>query len=118
MSRKIIVTALIIIISIIIFTIALPFLYSSIIYERNEAGETYGSLVVTHSVIEEYVKRPPDLIAVVATNGREGYVKKTDFISDSPRNPKEALEQQSSNADKTIPVYKTDGVTVIGEFEL
>lgn len=118
MKKKIVVRVMAGILIIAIFIILLPTLYSLTAYERNDSGETYGKLVDSQSAIERYMKKEPDLIAVIATNGKEGYVKKTDFFPNLPRDPNEALEQESANTDNVIPVYKTDGVTVIGEFEL
>lgn len=118
MNKKIVAVVTTSILIIAIFIISLPTLYSFVTYERNESGKTYGKLVESQSFIERYVRKEPDLIAVIATNGKEGYVKKTDFFPDLPHNPKEALEQEAANTDSVIPVYKTDGVTVIGDFEL
>ena len=53
----------------------------------------------------------------MATNGKSGYVKKDDFVSEIPKNPEEALNIQEDSFVKSIPVYKNDGITVIGEFQ-
>lgn len=82
----------------------------------NEHGQTYG-------VMNE--RGTPDLVAVIATNGREGYVLGTeldgatgvtaarDFTS-----PEDALAWQEERKGKVfiLPVYESDGVTEIGEF--
>lgn len=67
----------------------------------------------------------PDLIAVIATNGREGYARRDDLeeadgtaAARDFESPEDALEWQAERAGKTfaIPVYEADGTTVIGEF--
>ncbi|WZH38924.1 MAG: hypothetical protein PIR02_09680 [Microbacterium enclense] len=80
----------------------------------NDRGQTYGSW----GAGEE-----PDLIAVVATNGRQGYVE-ADELADadgSSRNfgsPEEALLWQEGRAGRAVvvPVYLSDGVTRVGDF--
>lgn len=79
----------------------------------NANGDTYGV---------ENSHGSPDLISVVATNGRSGYAY-ADALSDpwgAPSSPEEALEQQDAHRGETatIPVYESDGETVVGEFEL
>ena len=62
----------------------------------------------------------PDLVAAVATNGREGYVYAKDLESPTPSSPVEAArwqEEHTGDVD-SIPVYLADGETVIGEFRL
>ena len=76
--------------------------------KTNEAGDTYGSIVTQTEV--------PDLIAAVATNGQNGFVKEADFFGELPKNPEEAIQLQKEQKDRIIPVYKNDGITVIGEF--
>jgi hypothetical protein len=85
-------------------------------YPVNEEGLTYGSLLDSNSPENE-----PDLILVVATNGKEGYAKKSDLdVAHGPvfKSPAEALAWQEANADvdTVVPVYEKDGKTVIGEF--
>lgn len=58
----------------------------------NAKGETYGALVDGEPM--------PDLSPVQATNGKVGYAYSRDMMSDK----------------STIPVYLSDGETVIGEF--
>lgn len=90
-------------------------------YPTNKNGQTYGN--VCHVMVEDY----PDLIGVVATNGKEGYVYKEDFVDEYiPQSPEEAVEymkvlEELNNQGiyfRIIPVYESDGETVIGEFEL
>lgn len=75
----------------------------------NANGDTYG---VTND------DGDPDLVAVQATNGRSGYAYATEIEGPTPTSPAEALAQQEANEGKSrsIPVYESDGETVIGEF--
>ena len=89
-------------------------------YERNAAGQTFGSAMEADSPEHE-----PDLIQVVATNGKTGYVFKADLdaadgtlASRTFKSPEEALRWQEGEGalDHVIPVYLQDGTTEIGEF--
>ncbi|TSB47289.1 peptidase M56 BlaR1 [Alkalicoccobacillus porphyridii] len=90
-------------------------------YPKNGAGETYGSALFVESSEEE-----PDLISAIGTNGTNGYVKKIDLDevtgeADKPKSPVEALKKQEErerNQDIEIPLYKEDGKTIIGKFEI
>lgn len=78
----------------------------------NANGQTYG---VSNEI------GVPDLIAVIASNGKTGYAFAADLdhvAGGSPRSPEEALAMQKERAGKTfsVPVYKSDGRTLIGEF--
>ncbi|WP_114907832.1 hypothetical protein [Ornithinimicrobium murale] len=78
----------------------------------NAKGETYGM---------ENADGSPDLIGVVATNGREGYAYVSDMnaaYGPEPTSPEHALEMQEERRGKTVsvPVYESDGETVVGEF--
>ncbi|MEV7767976.1 hypothetical protein [Microbacterium sp. NPDC086615] len=80
----------------------------------NDRGQNYGSA----GAGEE-----PDLIAVVATNGRQGYVD-ADELADATgsshdfTSPEEALRWQEERAGRAVvvPVYLSDGVTRVGDF--
>jgi hypothetical protein len=82
-------------------------------WPTNANGLTYGSALFATSPQDE-----PDLIAALATNGKVGYVYKSDLDGPAPSTPQEALSLQAASAGKTrvIPVYEVDGSTVIGEF--
>lgn len=89
-------------------------------YPANQKGETYGSALDAISPDTE-----PDLIQAVASNGREGYVRKADLdqadgsaAAKSFKSPADALAwQRSSGAtDHAVNVYAKDGVTVVGTF--
>jgi hypothetical protein len=55
----------------------------------------------------------PDLLAVIATNGKQGYVYSRDLELPSPT---ELQTGSSSTGPLRLPVYESDGHTVIGEF--
>lgn len=78
----------------------------------NANGETYGV---------ENENGSPDLLAVTATNGESGYARVAEMnaaFGPQPTSPEHALEMQEDRAGQTIsvPVYESDGETVIGEF--
>ena len=75
----------------------------------NAHGETYGV---------ENEQGTPDLVAVVATNGHGGYAYARDLESvhsRQPASPEEATRWQGSFV--AVPVYESDGRTVVGEFQ-
>jgi hypothetical protein len=74
----------------------------------NAAGQAYGAL-------PDGPDDPgPDLVRVVATNGKTGYCRDKDTLGpcpdDAEANTKACLRGY------TIPVYESDGTTQIGEF--
>jgi hypothetical protein len=82
----------------------------------NANGDTYGTSTTGLN---------PDLLSVIATNGRFGYAytEELDEINGTTASrgftsPEDALAWQESRRGKTfsIPVYESDGETVIGEF--
>ncbi|WP_062132671.1 hypothetical protein [Demequina aestuarii] len=80
----------------------------------NENGETYGT---------DAFDARPDLILAWATNGREGYIRRAELDAahgPMPTSPAHALEMQATPPPRpdTIPVYESDGITVIGEFSV
>lgn len=80
------------------------------VFPKNAYGQTYGSELDAATPGDA-----PDLIRAYATNGREGYVLKTDLHPPLTGGMDEALALNSSG-DRAIPVYEVDGRTVIGEF--
>src|SRR5690606_2769142 len=64
----------------------------------NAKGESYG--VQTD-------QGAPDLVAVIATNGRQGYVYADDLDGPEPSSPEEAIawQEQRSGEVATLPVY-------------
>ncbi len=85
----------------------------------NLNGDTYG--------IDEAPEGRPDLIAVVASNGREGYAYADELDEadgtaavETFRTPEDALAWQAAREGKSfvVPVYLSDGETLIGELVL
>lgn len=79
----------------------------------NAKGETFGV---------ENENGEPDLIRVVATNGRQGYLYADELDSATGgdvSNPKEAKEWMEGwpHEPATLTVYESDGETVVGQFE-
>ncbi|SEB27642.1 hypothetical protein [Paenibacillus sp. 276b] len=84
-------------------------------YPTNEQGQTYGEGPLLPGKTQE-----PDLINAENENGIEGYIKSSDLESGATT-PEEALQyQESINAPelRSIPLYKLDGETIIGEFKI
>jgi hypothetical protein len=82
-------------------------------YAKNVRGMTYGSELDAATPGDA-----PDLIAAYATNGKLGYIKRTDFQPTPPADPQAALRVSAANqtSTKSIPVYAQDGTTRIGVF--
>lgn len=79
-------------------------------YPINAHGQTYGP---NREGVQE-----PDLVAVSATHGENGYCWWTDLDGPLPATPQEALWIQNAGRGKQreVPVYKSDGVTRVGDF--
>ena len=77
----------------------------------NAKGETYGVEIPGVGI--------PDLLAVAATNGQEGYAYAQDLYSGpGPASPEDAAKNFSTpRPPREIPVYLSDGETQIGIFE-
>lgn len=80
----------------------------------NARGETFGV---------ENEKGTPDLIAVIATNGKQGYAYARDMAAVTgvgPTSPEDAASLSAANAGKTmtVPVYESDGTTLLGQFTI
>ncbi|MBD8059486.1 peptidase M56 family protein [Cellulomonas sp. JH27-2] len=69
----------------------------------------------------------PDLVSVMATNGRAGYAWNRDLRwaenggGGEPTSPADAVARQKAREGQppvSIPVYESDGVTVVGEFTM
>jgi hypothetical protein len=90
-------------------------------YSVNPNGLTFGSAADSDKPSDE-----PDLIQASATNGKTGYILKSDLDAvdgtDAAKNfksPEDAVAWQESSAaqdDHSIPVYEADGKTQIGVF--
>ncbi|MCI9542559.1 MAG: hypothetical protein HFG39_16330 [Lachnospiraceae bacterium] len=76
------------------------------IVQKNEYNESYGSALFSTEEL--------DLIKAQATNGKIGYVRSSELNGVSPSNPQEALN--IIDEQRTIPVYESDGITIVGEF--
>ena len=79
----------------------------------NSKGLTYGSDMEITSI-----NMVPDLILAVGTNGVEGYVYSSDLYGEnaSLSEVKASLNEPLTN--HYIPLYKEDGSTVVGMFEI
>jgi hypothetical protein len=59
----------------------------------------------------------PTLVAVIASNGKTGYAYDRDLHQPDPANPSQALAwQNAAPSEVDLPVYASDGETVIGTF--
>ncbi|MFF1831147.1 peptidase M56 family protein [Paenarthrobacter sp. NPDC058040] len=85
-------------------------------WATNDAGKTYGA---------QNDKGLPEMVLVKATNGVMGYVNKNELedatgeaAARTFKTREEALAWQEAREGKTfkIPVYDSDGKTVVGEF--
>lgn len=79
--------------------------------EENEAGMTYGS-----ASMFDY-EEEPDLILVVATNGKEGYVKREDLhAAEAPAaNPEEAVQLMQARNDELSNALAQELNTMTGQ---
>lgn len=81
-------------------------------WPKNANGQTYGWEVGSSA-------DDPDLIGVIATNGKTGYAYWSQLNPPGPTSPAAALAEQAANTKaQYIPVYTQDGTTVIGRFEI
>lgn len=88
---------------------------TDVTFSTNATGQTFGSALNARSVAEE-----PDLILVEATNGKQGYVKKSELEPPaSLKTPEDNIAYSKQNeAGRTLTVYASDGKTVVGEFKV
>ena len=90
-----------------------PPLPAESVYPMNASGLTFGA---HQPLVEE-----PDLMAVMATNGRVGYCYRTELMGSQqePRTPEEAVAgNEATLRGRMIPVYESDGTTQIGVFQV
>lgn len=78
-------------------------------YSVNENGETYGNNLQAMEL--GYLS---DLLLAEGENGVMGYIRASD-LDDAVMRPEEAV---NSSADSYIPLYESDGVTIIGRFRI
>ncbi|WP_144938534.1 peptidase M56 BlaR1 [Paenibacillus sp. 32O-W] len=87
------------------------------VFPKNNKGQTYGSAANVKSSDEE-----PDLIEAIGIDGNIGYVLKKDLEEDMPKSPEEAVARtkakQLAGNIRYIPLYESDGETVIGKFRI
>jgi hypothetical protein len=76
-------------------------------WKVDASGQTYGV---------ENQHGTPDLVAVMATNHRDGYAYANQLQGPTPTSPAQAVAQNKLPA-RTIPVYESDGKTQIGTFD-
>lgn len=79
-------------------------------WATNAHGQTFG--------VGNDHGQEPDLLAVIATNGRAGYAYSSELDGPMPTSRAQALAWQKENAGhgRTIKVYESDGTTIIGTF--
>ncbi len=85
------------------------------VYPVNEQGQTYGHGPYPSGPLQE-----PDLMSAKGEKGVVGYVKSSDLDS-QVSSPEEAMVYQESMEGagyKSIPLYESDGKTVIGEYRM
>jgi len=90
-----------------------PPLPAESVYPMNASGDTFGP---NKPLVEE-----PDLMAVMATNGKVGYCYRTELVGSHqpPGTPEEAVAgNEATLRGRMIPVYESDGVTQIGVFQV
>jgi hypothetical protein len=73
-------------------------------YKSNADGQSFGSALDAQSL-----EKMPDLIAVVATNGEEGYILSTDYAyardPNPPKNPEEATAMMKARELKAVKAF-------------
>lgn len=67
-------------------------------YPQNDKGMTYGSLAVANVAGEA-----PELIAAMGTNGKNGYIQRTDLLEEYDE------EKYAGSVGRDIPIYDLDG---------
>ena len=87
--------------------------FASVPIQRNGNGEIYGSEIFLGEMGVQ-----PDLILAEGTNGKIGYVRAKDMDDSCIMTPEQAMLEMVSDEFKIIPLYSSDGITVIGSFVL
>ena len=80
---------------------------------KNENGEIYGSELFLNQIGVH-----PDLILVEGIDGTVGYVRSNELNNDGVLTPADAIESMKNRENRLIPVYMSDGETVIGLYEI
>lgn len=88
----------------------------------NKSGQSYGTIYDAVTVPDEPLSvNEPDLIYVLATNGKYGYAKKEDMYACGPTSPDDTEWKKRVFGNKDyyeIDVFDSDGVTPIGKFRI
>lgn len=87
----------------------------------NASGQTYGVWppIGGEAKMDRALEEgPPDLVAVIADNGREGYVYYDEVFGPPTVQPDDTSTDDTSKVDQrdSAAVYLSDGKTVVGEF--
>lgn len=95
-------------------------------YSVNRNGQTFGTIANMGSN-----SNPPELIAATGIDGTIWYVYLKDLYGEQPRNPEAAknymgrlnvlIEEALKRGDNFlwyIPLYESDGITVIGSYRI
>jgi hypothetical protein len=83
-------------------------------YQINDKGQVYGSAMLALTKGYE-----PDLISAIGLDGTKGYVYSTDLNGEVPSTPEEAIKLTAQRVNNwEIPLYESDGETVIGSFKI
>ena len=82
-------------------------------YGINAAGQSFGPQ--TYSAVLGY---EADLVSVIGASGVSGYARRDDLLVPIATTPEEALTVYAVQQVKTIPVYDSDGVTVLDSFSM
>ncbi|QPR68139.1 hypothetical protein MHB44_18665 [Lysinibacillus sp. FSL H8-0500] len=82
-------------------------------YAVNENGLTYGT-----DFYAESLEDSPDLVAVIGTNGVEGYVYAKELYPELTTFDEVTAYINSGQQSYTVPVYAEDGVTIVDSFTI
>ena len=85
----------------------------NVIIQKNDNGEIYGS-----GLFLDEIGVQPDLIMAEGINGEIGYVKAEDLNDAEIETPEQAFTKMLNEIHYEIPLYDSDGITVIGSFML
>lgn len=121
MKRKIL-SALLIVIIISLPISVFAYVNSDTGLKFNKSGKSYGTVYDAITVPDEPLSvNEPDLIYVLATNGKYGYAKKEDMYACGPTSPDDTEWKKRIFGNKDyyeIDVFDSDGVTKIGKFRI
>lgn len=86
---------------------------SSFQYQVNETGQTFGQGPYLEGPTQE-----PELIKARGVNGEIGYLRITDLNSSITSPSEVRLNHDEVKKNTMIPLYKSDGITIIDQFSL